>query len=83
MSIYSAQYAPHHISDHTDFKVYPEDASLPYNAKQNLSCAYNEKQELHLVQRPMPQALQSGQVVVHIRATFVHRIRVRSGLNAG
>ncbi|KAL8293151.1 hypothetical protein RQP46_000845 [Phenoliferia psychrophenolica] len=36
----------------------------------NLACAYNQHKQIHLIQKPRPQA-GPGQVVVHIRATGI------------
>lgn len=66
---YLAAYDPDIILKDPAFKVL--EAGVPkLNKETNLSIAYNQHKQIHLVERPRPVA-REGEVVVHIRATCV------------
>ncbi|TIB75583.1 hypothetical protein E3Q23_02347 [Wallemia mellicola] len=61
-------YDPKKVLNHPDFKIVPQ-GERP-NQDANISICYNEKQELHLVEKPRLD-LAPGQVEVHIKATGI------------
>ncbi|KAL7416975.1 putative L-arabinitol 4-dehydrogenase [Mrakia frigida] len=63
-------YNPRIVLDDPVFKVFKEGETIPLDEEINLACFYNEKKEIHLVQKPVPQA-GPGQVVVRVRATGI------------
>jgi len=53
-----------------EFKVLTDEEAKSLPKDVNIACAYNDKQEIHMVRKPMPKALE-GQCVVKIKATGI------------
>jgi len=61
-------YDPNLVLKHPEFKVLAEGENL--GPKANIACAYNPGHQVHLINKPRPQAGE-GQCVVHVRATGI------------
>eukprot|EP01117_Protostelium_nocturnum_P006119 TRINITY_DN2205_c0_g1_i1.p1 TRINITY_DN2205_c0_g1~~TRINITY_DN2205_c0_g1_i1.p1 ORF type:complete len:387 (-),score=124.73 TRINITY_DN2205_c0_g1_i1:96-1256(-) len=61
-------YDPNFVLKHPEFKILNA-GEVPAPGS-NIACAYNHKNEIHLINKPIPKAGE-GQVVVHVRATGI------------
>lgn len=68
LSKYQTRYDPTRIQDHPDFRVLG-DSETP-SKEANISCAYNQHQQIHLIQKPMPEP-EPGELLLHVRATGI------------
>lgn len=69
-SQYETTYDPKKILAHPEFQVLKNDDPALKDKSKNLSCAYNEKHEVHMINKPIPKA-GKGECVVHVRATGI------------
>ncbi|POW21500.1 hypothetical protein PSHT_02402, partial [Puccinia striiformis] len=71
-SINKALYDPKAVLDSDEFEILDDPAKVQeYSAsKKNIACCYNDKQQILMVKKPMPQ-VHPGQVLLHIRATGI------------
>lgn len=68
LSHYETHYDPKKVIAHPDFRLL--DSSAVLDKQSNIACAYNEKHEINMVQKPMPEA-GPGEVLVHVRSTGI------------
>lgn len=69
-SMYEAKYDPALVLQHPDFQVLENDDPLLKDGTSNIACAYNEKHEVRMMRKPMPEA-RTGEVVIRVRATGI------------
>ncbi|KIY49955.1 GroES-like protein [Fistulina hepatica ATCC 64428] len=61
-------YNPRKVLDSPEFKIFAPGEQPAKDA--NIACFYNDKKEIHLVQKPKPKP-GPGQVLLHVRATGI------------
>lgn len=69
-SINANLYHPDHVLKHPDFKILKADEVKHVSPSTNIACFYNDKKQIHMVQKPMPE-VHPGQVLLHVRATGI------------
>ncbi|KAG0146722.1 hypothetical protein CROQUDRAFT_44002 [Cronartium quercuum f. sp. fusiforme G11] len=69
-SIQSNLYHPDHVLKHPDFKILKPDEVKHVCPSTNIACFYNDKKQIHMVQKPHPE-VHPGQVLLHVRATGI------------
>ncbi|KAI9610782.1 hypothetical protein KEM48_004758 [Puccinia striiformis f. sp. tritici PST-130] len=71
-SINKALYDPMEVLNSAEFEILDDHAKVQeYSAaKKNIACCYNDKQQILMVNKPMPK-VHPGQVLLHIRATGI------------
>lgn len=70
MPDYTQLYDPLLTIQHPEFRVLPNDIPVIKDVQQNLACFYNDKKEIHLVEKPFPLA-REGEVIVHVTASGI------------
>lgn len=70
LSEYEVRYDPKKVLDHAEFRLLQEDAADLLDEKKNIACAYNEKHEVNMINKPVPRA-GKGECVVHVKATGI------------
>lgn len=62
-------YDPKKVLCHPEFRVL-SDTEKPSGPDANIAAFYNDKKEIHLVEKPRPKPA-AGQVLVHVKATGI------------
>lgn len=70
---YPSLYSPTLITENPIFKIVEEPVK---DTKKNIACCYNEKKEIHMVERAIPTP-RNGEVLLRVRSVFARFPRIR------
>lgn len=67
---YHTAYHPDDVLKSSEFKILEKGVEPTRDPSRNLAAAYAPGAQLHLIEKPVPQA-REGEVVLHVRATGI------------
>ena len=70
LSQYEAYYNPRKVLEHPDFRLLKKGDPELEDPERNIACAYNEKRQVNMVNKPMPPC-GPHECIVHVKNTGI------------